>query len=102
MIYLVVTHDEKYAKIGYSTSPHSRTHTLGLWQPLPFSLIETREGSFYLEKEIHRELSEFQTQGEWFLMNETVLEVFRKMLEPSRSVRTRTKKKFKAVDLSQI
>lgn len=82
MIYLAVTGCKKFAKIGFSKNPQTRIAQLQDGLPENFSHYEFRHGSINLEKEIHRELDNFRSKGEWFFMCNEVRFKFRRTPEP--------------------
>jgi len=82
VIYLGVTGDGRFAKIGFSRNPENRKQQLESGLPEVFSHFEWREGSARLEKFIHDDLAEFRARNEWFHMNNKVKFAFTRTPEP--------------------
>lgn len=59
-------------KIGFSTKPYKRIFTLQTGISAPVKMMLAVVGTPKEEKALHRLLSDFRVQGEWFVANEAV------------------------------
>lgn len=64
MIYFIRA--KKFLKIGYSKDPIKRISELQTGNPVKLKLIGVLPGTYETEKMIHRVLSKFRVEGEWF------------------------------------
>lgn len=76
MIYLVVTSDKNYCKIGYSKDPDSRLATLQTSHPEKLTLAAVIEGTIKEEKELHKQMAEHRVNLEWFNLSQDIMNHF--------------------------
>lgn len=67
MIYFIT--DGRYTKIGKADDPEKRLKELQTGNPFPLTLIKSIDGSFEEESNIHKSLSIYRMNGEWFDFN---------------------------------
>lgn len=79
-VYFILEEEKKYIKIGKANDVVDRLKSLQTGNPNKLELInvircKTPEQAFLIESEIHRILSEYRKNGEWFNYNKKVNEV---------------------------
>lgn len=75
--YIYFIRSDNLVKIGYSTNPVDRLHTLQIGSPVELTLVAAFPAHMEEEREIHALLQEFREHGEWF----TWCEPIEKMIE---------------------
>lgn len=73
MIYFAQRASDRLIKIGKSEDVAARMSSLSKKMGCEVVLLAKREGGFAEEKHVHKLLSEFRVEGEWFLPNSHVL-----------------------------
>jgi len=70
-LYLIADPDRNVCKIGVSTNPKERLRNLQTAYPFPLSLQQTERVSkpFYIERLVHKHLSDHALSGEWFVFS---------------------------------
>jgi DNA-binding XRE family transcriptional regulator len=76
MIYLI-SHENKFLKIGYTKNIHKRLKELQTSSPVKLEVLHLIEGNIHLEKELHQLFCELRTSGEWFYFNYSILDYFK-------------------------
>jgi hypothetical protein len=96
MIYLIITEDEKFAKIGYTFKDISiRKSGLQTSNPVKLILKDQFNGSRYVEKYLHIKCAEFNTLGEWFNYSEDFKNVYNTEKNVEESIAERIVKSYK-------
>lgn len=76
MIYLIITEDKQYLKIGYTDSNvEKRLHQLQAGCPMELLVLETFQGTIQDEKYLHYICREHHVRREWFKFSEQLLEL---------------------------
>ena len=65
-VYFISEPNLERIKIGFSADPKSRLQQLQTGTPYELTMLGYVEGDFFHESHLHRHLSDFRVQGEWF------------------------------------
>lgn len=76
MIYLMACEEMGVCKIGFSKDPERRLAEVQTGCPYNVRLASVREGCSALEREIHNRLQFYRTVGEWFRLEDGVIQAF--------------------------
>ena len=85
MIYLMADKINKKCKIGWSNNPHRRLKTLQCGSAFPLELLFSIDGEKETEKYLHKLFAEYRLLGEWFYMENKILNWFRNPLPPTET-----------------
>ena len=77
MIYLITNKASNTCKIGYSRTPQQRIKELQTSNPFKLNLDFIINGDFTREKEIHNLFNNYRLNGEWFNLNDLILNYFK-------------------------
>lgn len=72
MIYFIVTEDNKFVKIGYTSNLKNRIVNIQNGNPYELTVIKTIKGGYTKEQLIHKQLHNYHRKGEWFYYNQYV------------------------------
>lgn len=80
-VYLILSTDDGYYKIGVSNKPNYRIEQLKTGSPSPLKLVETYESEFAykIESVLKRRYSFAKKEGEWFNLSLDVEVDFKKI-----------------------
>ena len=73
VVYFIQTADEKYVKIGYTTSLEKRLSTLSTASIFNLKLLFSFETDRSTEGELHKKFSHLRVNREWFKINHEIL-----------------------------
>lgn len=76
LVYLLRSSKTGLMKIGYTKHLGKRVRELSNAQGGELRIVDTIPGSKQLERDLQNTLSEYRTQGEWFMNDEKVIEIF--------------------------
>lgn len=76
MIYLI-SHENKFLKIGYTKNIHKRLSQLQTSSPVRLEVLHLIEGDINLEKELHLLFGHLVVSGEWFTFDDSILNYFK-------------------------
>ena len=76
MIYLIVSVDHGFCKIGYSKNPEKRLLEIQTGNPYRLSLLSVIEGDVSTERELHKRFVDLRVGGEWFLLSDEIKKFF--------------------------
>lgn len=76
MIYLVITQDNQFCKIGYAANAIKRLSELQTGFPYTLRLLATFPGARDDEADWHRDYASQRTRGEWFRVTPQLLREF--------------------------
>ena len=100
MIYFIT--DGRYTKIGYSYEPDKRLKELQTGNPFPLRLVKVVNGDYGDEGKIHRSLSLYRLNGEWFdfkCFDDDILDF---LLEGDCGAALKKKSEYKGMNLKEI
>ena len=75
MVYLI-SHEDKYLKIGHTNDINNRFSQLQVATPIKLKMIHLIKGDVNLEKELHNRFKELRVSGEWFVYDDEILNYF--------------------------
>lgn len=75
MVYLI-SHEDKYLKIGHTNDINNRFSRLQVSTPIKLKLIHLIKGGVNLEKELHQKFKDLRVNGEWFVYDAEILNYF--------------------------
>jgi hypothetical protein len=87
MIYFIQDIESKHIKIGYTKNIKSRISNLQVGSSSKLKLLGYISGDLTLEKEIHYIFREFTVRGEWFRVDQTIIDYLNSNTEQSFVVR---------------
>jgi len=64
MIYFIKANDR--VKIGYADDPKSRIQSIQTSSPYKLEVLLIIDGSYEVERDLHKSFQEFRITGEWF------------------------------------
>lgn len=67
-LYIIVSKITGSIKIGRSSNVLQRLDSLQTANPYPLKIILIAENQGNIEKDLHKKLKKFKTNGEWFLL----------------------------------
>lgn len=76
MIYLI-SFEDKYLKIGYTTDIHKRLSQLQVSIPIKLNLIGLIEGGYNEENELHNIFNHLSESGDWFKFDISIINYFK-------------------------
>lgn len=76
MVYLIGNTHANVGKIGFSDYPQGRLSALQTGCPYPLEILSTLEGGYPEESALHRKYKNRNLSGEWFELNENILQEF--------------------------
>jgi len=74
MIYFIRAEETPYIKIGYTEDLYRRMIKMQADCPVKLLVLKTIEGDKNYEKDIHKKFAAFHYRGEWFKLNEKLIE----------------------------
>lgn len=77
MIYLIANRENNTCKIGISNNPLKRLQTLQTGNSTSLSLEYLIDSNKYSENQIHSLFSNFRLQGEWFKLDQSIIDFFK-------------------------
>lgn len=75
MIYFIQAHSGGPVKIGYAANPEKRIAEIQRMSPVELKTLKIIEGDLKQEKELHKHFAKFRLHGEWFDLNEKMLNI---------------------------
>lgn len=75
-LYLIMTLNESYCKIGRSSNPKKRFRQIATSCPERVYLNFDLEGLGHLEKDLHKLFSNLRLNGEWFKYDKSIFYYF--------------------------
>lgn len=76
MIYLI-SHENKFVKIGFTKNIHKRLSQLQTSSPVKLEVLHLIEGDVNLEKKLHLLFGNLVVSGEWFTFDDSILNYFK-------------------------
>lgn len=73
-VYFVINDKNKICKIGFSLDPQKRLKQIQTGCPYPLRLYRQIEGTYELEKQLHKKFQQYKTNGEWFYIKDRLFE----------------------------
>lgn len=93
MIYLIITEDKQYVKIGFTKDPiNKRLYSIQAGCPIKLLVLETFQGTMQEEKYLHFVCRNYHIRREWFRYSEDLLKLVHKSVEDMRKIETTTTK----------
>lgn len=78
-LYLIKDKDLNRLKIGKTVNPKSRLKQLQCASSNKFEMLFAIPNIGYMEKDVHKMLAKFKTNGEWFVNDKTIINYFEKI-----------------------
>lgn len=95
-IYIMIDHNTGYYKIGHSKNVLRRESTLQSEKPT-IELLYTFEGDIKDERDLHENYKDLRVRGEWFALEQWMIDAIIKMFEFKKL--TKERRKEREVDL---
>jgi hypothetical protein len=91
-IYIMIDHNTGYYKIGHSKNVIRRERTLQSEKPT-IELLYTFEGDVKDERDLHENYKDLRVRGEWFALEQWMIDAIIKMFEVKRMTKERRKER---------
>lgn len=85
-VYVIGSSFEKPVKIGFSINPWSRLKEISVNHPEKLELLISIKGEKRLESLLHKELSKFKVNGEWFSLERDMIDCLLSISKESLSI----------------
>jgi hypothetical protein len=91
-IYIMIDHNTGYYKIGHSKNALRRESTLQSEKPT-IELLYTFEGDVKDERDLHENYKDLRVRGEWFALQQWMIDAIIKMFDVKRMTKERRKER---------